>query len=134
MLPAEVAKVQELEKLMLQQPQIAVQITHTLHAGLYARTACIPAGVMITGALIKVNTVLIVSGDTTVFIGNRTMRLHGYHVLQASAGRKQAFIAHAELHLTMLFATDAATVEEAEAQFTEEHGRLSTRKADSCQA
>lgn len=134
MTPAEIGKVQQLEDILLQHPQIQIPIEQTLHAGLYARTARIPAGGLITGALIKLDTLLIVSGTTTVFIGNRTLQLQGHNVLQASAGRKQAFLAHTNLVLTMLFATHAATVEEAEQQFTDDHHRLTTRREQACQA
>ena len=43
---------------MLECPQVAIQTTHHFHAGLYSRTIRIPAGVMITGALIKIPTLL----------------------------------------------------------------------------
>ena len=34
--------------------QVPIETRHVLHAGMYARTICIPAGVLITGALVKV--------------------------------------------------------------------------------
>ncbi len=45
----------------------------------------------------------------------------------ASAGRKQAYIAHKDTFLTMSFKTNAKTVEEAEAEFTDDHERLMSR-------
>ena len=45
----------------------------------------------------------------------RATDLCGYHVIPASAGRKQVFVAHADTDLTMLFPSHAATVEDAEA-------------------
>lgn len=124
---AAVTRVRRLESAARQLPQVPISTTHALHAGLYARTVMVPAGVVLTGALIKIATLLIVSGDALVTIAGGSLRLTGYHVLTAAAGRKNAFAALADTHLTMLFATAAATVEEAEAEFTDETGLLLSR-------
>lgn len=130
-----VAKVRRLENQLEQLPQADIQTEHFLHAGMYARTITIPAGVMLTGALIRVPTVLVIAGDADVFMGDRTERLAGYHVLQGCAGRKQAFLAHEDTQVTMIFPTDAATLADAEDEFTEEADRLMSRRqgAHPCQ-
>lgn len=125
---ADVDKVGRLETHLRAVEQIPIRTTHIFHAGMYARTIRIPAGVVITGALISIPTVLILSGHATVFVGGETIELAGYHVLPASAGRKQAFVAHADTDLTMLFPTVATTVEEAEAEFTGETELLMSRQ------
>lgn len=125
---ADVEKVGRLEANLRDMEQVPIQTTHHFHAGLYARTIRIPKGVVITGALIRIPTMLIVSGHVTVFIGGDTIELHGYHVLPASAGRKQVFLAHADTDLTMLFPSCAKTVEEAEAEFTDETELLMSRQ------
>lgn len=117
------------EAAILARPQIDIKVQHNLHkmAQLYSRTILIPAGVMITGALIKIATMLIVNGDVLVYIGGRKpLRLSGYHVLEAAAGRKTAFLAQADTHLTMTFHTTATTVGEAERQMTDEFAKLQT--------
>ncbi len=126
-LPSAIAQVRALEAAQRQMPQVEIQTTHSIHAGVYARTCLIPAGVRITGALIKIPTTVIVSGDVTVFVGEGSVRLSGYHVIEAQAGRKQVFTAHADTFVTMLFATGAATVEEAENEFTDEADMLMSR-------
>lgn len=126
--PADIERVRQWELAILEHPQAEIETTHTLHAGLYARTIRIPADTALTGALIKLATVLIVSGDVIIFMGEESQRLTGYHVLTASAGRKQAFITCAETYLTMVFATSATTVEDAEAEFTDEASRLLSRR------
>lgn len=126
----QVDKVRALEAEAAKFPQVELETQHLLHAGMYARTIMIPAGVMITGALIKRATTLIVAGSTTVFVGDKTIDLHGYHVMAGSAGRKQVFLAHADTWLTMIFPTGAQTVEEAEAEFTDEVDNLLSRLAD----
>jgi hypothetical protein len=83
----------------------------------------------VTGVLITIPTVLIVSGHATLFIGGEDVELKGYAVIPASAGRKQAVYAHADTLFTMLFPTAARTVEEAEREFTDEPERLASRRA-----
>jgi hypothetical protein len=121
--------VRALEERVLALPQVPIETRHVLHAGMYARTICIPAGVLITGAHITIATLLIVSGHATLFIGGEDVELAGYAVVPASAGRKQAIYAHADTLLTMLFATAAPSVEQAEQEFTDEPGRLASRRA-----
>ena len=119
--------VRQLESYTLQAPQTKIPTSHVFHAGVYARTIMIPAETILTGALIKIATVLIVQGDCIVYIGNEAKKLHGYHVLAASGRRKQAFIALKDTYLTMMFATDVKTVHEAEDCFTDEAEFLFSR-------
>jgi hypothetical protein len=123
-------RVRQLEEETLQMPQVDIATHHVIHGGLYARTICVPAGVLLTGAEIKRPTVLIVSGHAHVTLDGDTVRLEGYHVLPASAGRKQAFLAVEDTMLTMLFPTCAQSVEEAEAQFTDDADRLMSRTGE----
>lgn len=111
-------------------PQVPLDTQHVLHAGLYARTLRLPDGVEMTAALIKRPTLVIVVGDALVWLGAETHRLSGHNVLPASAGRKQVFFALTETFITMVFPTDAKTVEEAEAQFTDEASLLASRRED----
>ena len=120
--------VRDLEAITLQLPQVDVKTTHVLHGGMYARTVLIPAGVMITGVLIKVETILIVAGDAVVYIGEKSLALSNHSVLRGAAGRKQVFVAQTDTHLTMIFPTKASTVEEAENEFTDEPELLITRR------
>lgn len=121
-------KVSRVEAMALQHPQIACETKQTLHAGLYTRTVKIPAGVMITGALIRVPTTLVVDGDVTMYVGDEPIHLIGHNVLVAEAGRKQAFYARSDVYLTMMFATEADSVDEAEEEFTDEVEMLQTRQ------
>ena len=126
-----VAAVRHLEAVLMQREQIELSTHHVIHGGAYHRTICIPAGAVLTGVLIKVPTTLVFHGDATVFTGAEEVRLAGHHVLPASAGRKQAFIAHADTWLTMSFPTSAQTVAEAEEQFTDEAALLLSRDSAS---
>lgn len=122
-------KVRQLEELAMDRPQTPLMTAHVLHGGMYARTISLPAGTMITGALVKVATMLIVEGDAIVYVGDaEPIRLQGYNVLPASAGRKQAFVAIEATNITMLLPTAAKTIEEAECQFTDEAHLLVSRR------
>lgn len=121
-------KVRELEAITRELPQVEIATDHVLHGGMYARTICIPAGVLLTGVFIRVPTVLVFEGNATVNAGDEPVTLVGYHVLAASAHRRQAFVAHADTRLTMVFATQAKSVAEAEAEFTDEAHLLFSRK------
>lgn len=127
-----IGKSRETENRMLAMPQINLPVSHALHAGMYHRTITIPAGVALTGALIKIPTLLIVDGDCEVFTGAEVARLTGHNVLQCQPHRKQVFLAHADTHLTMIFQTQAKTVEEAENEFTDDAARLQSRKENVC--
>ncbi len=122
-----VAGVRRLEAASLAElPQVNLAVKHFIHAGVYVRTVEIPANGMITGVEIKIPTVVIVSGSVYVSGGQF---FGGYHVLPAAPGRKQAFFSPGGAHLTMFFATKATTVEEAEAEFTDEPHLLQTRRS-----
>ena len=123
-----IARTAALEAELSQVEQADLTMHHSFHAGMYARTVDVPAGCTITGALIKIPTLLIISGDVQMFTGDGVVRLSGYNVMQAAAHRKQAFLALADTAITMLFATNAATVDEAEREFTDEYEKLTTRK------
>ena len=130
MTPAQVGEVRRLEAAVRELPQAQIDTYHVIHAGLYARTIRIPAGVVLTGAEITRATLLIFSGHAVVTMGDSVRELDGYHVLPAEAGRKQAFLALADTDLTMLFATDARDIATAEGQFTSEPERLMSRAPD----
>ncbi len=124
----EVEKVRQLETAALAMPQVDIPTDHVFHAGMYARTIRIPAGVMLTGARILIPTILIISGDALVYGENGPERFSGYHVALGQCGRKQAFYALQDTYLTMLFPTGAKTVDAAEQQFTDEYEKLFSRK------
>lgn len=115
---------------LLALPQVEIQTDHILHGGMYTRTIRIGPEVVLMGALVKIPTMLIVSGKTAVFTGEGWIELEGYHVIPARAGRKQIFVAREETCITMIFRTDAQSVEQAEKEFTSECESLMSRKND----
>lgn len=127
---AAINAVRELESAALQHKQEPLVTHHVIHSGVYLRTIRLNAGLVITGALIKTDTTLIISGDVMVYLDGEPTRFEGYHVVPASAGRKQAIFANEDTDLTMLFGTDATNVEDAENQFTDEVSKLISNKED----
>lgn len=126
--PAGLALVQRIGQMIAAAPQIDIATHHVLHAGIYSRTIRIPAGGVLEGALVKIPTTLVIHGHATVLMGDgEEAVVHGYVVLAASAGRKQAFIAHADTHITMSFRTQARSVQEAEREFTDQADALMSR-------
>src|SRR5574343_461202 len=107
--PSAIDLVRSVESAMMTMPQIDVHIEHHLHAGVYSRTAYIPAGVTISGAQIVIDTVLIVTGNVTIHTGDTSINVDGFRVIDASAGRKTLFTAHTDSTLTMILATTATT-------------------------
>lgn len=116
------------EQRVLACPQVAIHTHHVLHAGMYSRTILLPADVYLTGALVKVPTLLLISGDVLVWRGADSLHITGTVVLPASAWRKQAFRTYQDTTVTMVFPTNAATVEQAEAEFTDDTDMLASRR------
>jgi len=115
------------EQYIRQYPQLVFPTEHLFHAGLYSRTVRIPAGVVFTSVFIKIPTLLILNGTCDVLVGNAGVRFEDYNVIPAQAGRKTAYITRSPVELTMIFATKARTVEEAESEFTDEGDSLLSR-------
>ncbi len=126
-----IEKVRALESRLAELPQVPVGTFHLIHAGMYARTIMIPAGIMMTGALVKCATILIVNGDAIFYIGDEAIELSGHNVLPGYANRKQAVFAKGDTHATMIFPSSAKSVKESEEEFTDEVDLLFSRKDDS---
>ena len=123
-----ITKVRELESRLTQQPQVPIETNHVFHAGVYARTILIPRGVALTGAEIKIPTLLIIQGNCMVTNGESSKLITGYQVIPATVGRKNAYYAYDDTHMTMLFASCAQDIEQAENEFTNEADQLLSRR------
>ena len=102
------------------EPQAAIRLVHSLHGGVYTRTARVPAGVEFTSAWIKVPTTLLVNGDLLVLQDGVFIRFIGLQVLPALANRRQLMRTLADTDITMIFPTSATSVEQVEQEFTDE--------------
>ena len=124
--PSDLQALNRVTSYLLRQKPVDLPVEHFLHAGAYVRTCLVPKGAAIVGALIKVPTVVIVSGHCQVTAGPSIKAIDGYAVLRAEAGRRQCFVALEDTFITMAFASQAKTVAEAEKEFTDEWDLLTT--------
>lgn len=109
---------------LLKLPQIPFITEHMLHGGIYTRTIRLPAFTAIVAVLIKVPTSLIFAGVADIYTNGELVRVNGYTVLPGSAMRKVAAVTYSDFAVSMMFATKAKTVEEAEKEFTDEYDLL----------
>ena len=118
----------EAEDYLLSLEQLDIATYHTLHAGVYTRTIHLAAGCTISGALIRVDTTLIVTGHMRILIGSDIQDYDGVSLITASKNRKQVMTAVGTASITMVFASNASTVQEAEDEFTVESDKLMSRQ------
>lgn len=128
--PEVIAALECFENQLIGQEPAKVPTEHVLHGGMYARTIAIPPGMVMTGAVIKLATMLIVVGSAEALAGDVWIELEGYNVLRGVAGRKALFVTRSTVVMTMVFPTSARTVEEAEREFTDDADRLLSRRQD----
>lgn len=123
----DIKHISEFEQEIREKGHNNIKTDHLFHAGMYARTITVPADNAIVGVLIKIPTLLIVSGDCMMLNGMRWVNVSGYNVIAAMSDRKQVFVAVKDTSITMIFPTLSKTVSEAEAEFTDEHESLISR-------
>lgn len=116
---------------LIQLEQVPIATAHLLHGGMYVRTIRLDAGIVMLGSRIKRPTVLIVHGATVVISGDAQIELAGYNVLPGSVGRQNLFLTQSQLDMTMIFATNARTVGEAENEVFADADLLSSRSDSS---
>lgn len=121
-------KIQIVHEALLQVADVEVTTEHVLHGGMYIRTLRREAGIVSVGSLIKLPTILIVNGSASVWAGDGWTELEGYNVIPGHAWRKQIFVTRGPVEMTMIFATQAKTVEEAENEVFAEADALISRK------
>lgn len=96
--------------------EIPLPVEHHLHGGVYSRTLCQKAGVICATALVRVPTQLIVSGHARIYCENNVIEVEGYRVLEGLPGRQMIVYTLEDTWATCVFATQAKTVAEAEAE------------------
>jgi len=120
--------VRELERHMLQLPQVDLSTENVVHGGMCARTILIPAGTVLTGALTNCDNICVLHGDISVTTDDGTVRLTGFHVLPARAGFKRAGWAHADTYWTTVWPTELTDIKSIEDEMTDESSLLQTRR------
>lgn len=124
-----IGKIRAVREVCIAREQVDVKMRDGVHAGMYYRTQHVPKGCFQASVLICKPTMLIISGDVLVYFGDdERQHFPGYTVLQGLAGRMQAFYTLADTDMTMFYATDAKTTEEAENELTPEPDALQSRR------
>lgn len=126
--PATLDELMRLQTVLGQLPQEPLATEHLIHGGMYARTVRRNFGSFTIGALISKATILIVQGSCSILIEDRRVDLKGYNVLAGLPGRKSMSVAWGPVEMTMIFPTNARTVEEAENEVFAEVDQLVSRR------
>lgn len=125
-----IARLESVEAELGKLPQVTIPVEQKLYAGMYARTICVPKGVVAVGVTIEIPTILVLNGHCQFNSGDKVYEFNGHYVLEGQAHRKQICVALEDTYMTMMFPTSAKTVEEAEEEFTHEANKLQTRKQE----
>lgn len=112
-------------------PQMNVVTHHTLHAGVYTRTALLKKGTVSTGSFMKIPTTILINGNLRFLVGKKVHNIIGFKAIPACANRKQFAYAIEDTYITMLFKTNANTIDEAEEEFTDDFEFLISRNTNS---
>lgn len=116
-----------IERFILDCPQVETPTTHYFSPGLYAREMFIPAGTVLTGAVHKTEHLVQFVGDITVLTDGGMQRLTGRHTFVSKPGVKRIGYAHADTWCTGFFATDKTDIEELENDLVEDAHLLQNR-------
>lgn len=116
-----------LQEKMLELPQTLVTVDHFIHAGMYSRTAFIPAGVLGVGVEWCQDNIVILVGDITLTTDEGVVRMRGHNILKANSGIKRVLLAHQDTYFTAIFTTKATDVFDAETELSRECDFMQTR-------
>lgn len=113
-------KIDQLEDLMLEEPQIEIPTVHRFADGLYAREVTIPKGALVTGKIHKTEHINVVSkGDISVLTPEGMKRIKAPCTFVAPAGTKRVGFAHEETVWTTFHATEETDLDRLEADLIE---------------
>lgn len=112
------AKVNQLEALMFERPQVELPVKHYFAQGVYGRELFIPAGTLLTGKIHKYEQLNILSqGEISVLTEEGVKRVKApFHVV-SPAGTKRIAYAHTDCTWTTIHQTELRDVDEIEAHF-----------------
>ncbi len=110
-------KIERLESSMMEMPQVALEVKHYFADGMYAREMFIPAGTLLTGAVHMFEHINVCTkGDISVLTEDGPKRIKAPATMIARPGTKRVGYAHEDTIWITFHATEAKTVEEAEAR------------------
>lgn len=111
--------------------EVKINVEQHLHAGMYSRTAVVPKGTLCFGVMIHVPTQLIVHGKALFITEGGSFEVDGFRVLEGLAGRQAGAVTYEDTLMSMCFATNAKTIEEAEREFAgDDFFRLANHRSE----
>jgi hypothetical protein len=114
------AKVQHLQAELSKLPQYQPETKHYFHGGMYCREVFRHAGVLVVGAVHKQeHFYIIVSGTVAITTDDGVQEFTGPHLFLSKPGTKRAVYAITDALCMTFHATEATTVEQAEAELVE---------------
>lgn len=114
------SRIVDLERAMLDMPQVELPTMHDFAPGLYIRTIEIPAGTVLTGHAHKTEHLFIVSkGDLTIATEDGMRRVQAPFQMVCRPGLKRAGYAHTDVVCTNVHITPETDLAQLEAQLIE---------------
>jgi len=111
-------KVCELEAVMLDMPQVTLEVDHHFAPGVYVRKMFIPAGVALTGKIHRFETMnMLVSGTLRVTTDNGVEELTGPMIFNSKPGTKKAGYAVTDVIFMNIHGTKLSNVADIEQKF-----------------
>lgn len=99
-------KIFAIEDLMRLQPQVDLKVVNYFSYGVYARELHIPAGIMLTGEIHKLENLNILSkGEISVMTENGMMRVKAPFTVVSPPGTKRIALAHTDCIWTTIHGT-----------------------------
>ncbi len=109
-------KLERLDEVLLQSPQVEMPVTHHFSRGVYGRELFIPKGTVLTGRIHKYSQInVLLKGDISVLTEDGIRRLRSPVVFESPAGAKRAGYAHEDtvwLTICGTHNTDTNTLED----------------------
>jgi len=105
------ARVERLESILEQYPQVECPVQHHFAPGVYAREMTIPAGVIATGAVHKTEHLSIVVGHCLLTTDDGVKEICGHHTFVSKPGAKRALTAIADTVMTTIHPTEETDLE-----------------------
>lgn len=117
---ASAARIVDLERAMLDMPQVEIPTMHDFAPGLYIRTIEIPAGTVLTGQVHTTEHIFIVSkGDLTIATEDGLRRVQAPFQMVCRPGLKRAGYAHTDVVCTNVHITPETDLSKLEALLVE---------------
>lgn len=117
---ARAARIVDLERAMLDMPQVEIPTAHHFAPGLYVRTIEIPAGTTLTGHVHKTEHIFILSkGEMTIATEEGMRRVQAPFQMVCRPGLKRAGYAHTDVVCTNVHITSETDLSKLEALLIE---------------